>query len=56
MVNGILYGFLGAQAGPDQEDRKFDVEINFLGENWCRGEMAISPWAFFDALKKWILA
>jgi len=53
MVNGVLYGWMSAiQTG--RADRKNHVTINFLGENWCRGEMTLSLRIFFQYLKRWI--
>jgi len=54
MVNGLFYGWMCAvQNG--KADRKINLTINFLGENWCRGEVAISFKALFQHLRKWIL-
>jgi hypothetical protein len=52
MVNGILHGWLSA-FGPKKENRKINVTINFLGENWCSGEATISPKVVFHYLKRW---
>jgi hypothetical protein len=53
MVNGILYGWMSAfQTG--RIDRKIDVTVNFIGENWCRGEATFSLKGLFYQLKKWI--
>jgi hypothetical protein len=54
MVNGLLYGLTSAiDAG--KTDRKIDVTINFLGENWCRGEVIISLKMLFHHLRRWIV-
>mgnify|MGYP001056358940 CR=1 FL=1 len=54
MMNGLLYGWVsGLQTG--KGDRKIHVTINFLGENRFSGEAVISPKAFFNHLKRWIL-
>lgn len=53
MVNGVLYGWMSAlQAG--KADRKNRVTVNFLGENWCAGEMTLSLKIFFQYLRSWI--
>jgi hypothetical protein len=53
MVNGILYGWLSAiQTG--KTDRKIHVTVNFLGENWCRGEVTLSLKILFNHLRSWI--
>jgi hypothetical protein len=53
MVNGVLYGWMSAiQAG--RVDRKNRVTVNFLGENWCEGEMTLSLKIFFQYLRSWI--
>jgi hypothetical protein len=53
MVNGVLYGWMGAiQAG--RADRKNRVTVNFLGENWCEGEVTLSLKIFFQYLRSWI--
>jgi hypothetical protein len=53
MVNGVLYGWMSAiQTG--RADRKNHVAVNFLGENWCRGEMTLSLKIFFHYLRSWI--
>jgi len=30
------------------------VTVNFLGENWCTGEMTLSLKIFFQYLRSWI--
>jgi hypothetical protein len=53
MVNGILYGWASAiQTG--RENRKIQVTINFLGENWVRGEVTVSLKTLFHHFRKWI--
>ena len=53
MINGVLYGWMSAiQAG--RVDRKNRVTVNFLGENWCEGEMTLSLKIFFQYLRSWI--
>ena len=42
MLNGLLYGWLSAM-GQSSRERKFNVTVNFLGENWVSGEASISP-------------
>jgi hypothetical protein len=42
MLNGLLYGWLSAM-GQSSPERKIDVTVNFLGENWISGEASISP-------------
>jgi hypothetical protein len=53
MVNGVLYGWMSAiqTVWPDQ---KVNVTVNFLGKNWCRGEMTLSLKILFRHLRKWI--
>jgi hypothetical protein len=51
MVNGILYGWLSA-LGPKKENRKINVTINFLGENWCSGEATVSLKVAFHYFKR----
>jgi hypothetical protein len=53
MVNGMLYGWMSAfQMGG--MDRKIYLTVNFLGENWCRGEVTLSLKVLFYHLKAWI--
>jgi hypothetical protein len=54
MVNGILYGWASA-FGTAKGDKKINVTINFLGENWSSGEFIISPKILFHHLRRWIL-
>jgi len=54
MVNGLLYGWASAiETG--KVGQKINVTINFLGENWCRGELTISPKILLRHLSRWIL-
>jgi len=53
MVNGILYGWASAiQAGG--KNQKIHVAINFLGENWWRGEVTISLKILFHHFRNWV--
>ena len=53
MANGVLYGWMSAiQAG--RADRKNRVTVNFLGDNWCGGEMTLSLKILFQYLRRWI--
>ena len=53
MVNGVLYGWMSAiQAG--RADRKNRMTVNFLGDNWCGGEMTLSLKIFFQYLRNWV--
>jgi hypothetical protein len=53
MVDGILYGWMSAiQTG--MVNRRIDVTVNFLGENWCRGEITLSPKILFHHFRRWI--
>ncbi len=52
MVNGVLYGWSSA-LGLGQESRRIVLDINFCGENWCSGEVTVSPKAFFRYLLRW---
>ncbi len=53
MLNGMLYGWLSAMETA-RTDRKIYVAVNFLGENWCRGEVTLSLKKFFHHLRSWI--
>jgi len=55
MVNGILYGFASA-IGAGWRKRGWDLSINFLGQNWCRGETTVSPGLFLRHLLRFMLA
>jgi hypothetical protein len=53
MINGMLYGWMSAiQTG--RGDRKMHVTVNFMGENWCRGEVTFSIKILFHHLRSWI--
>jgi hypothetical protein len=53
MVNGILYGWVSAlQTG--KANRKIHVDVNFLGENWWRGEVVVSLKTVFHHFRSWI--
>ena len=54
MVNGILYGWLST-IDSGRGDRKINLSANFLGKNWCRGEVIVSPKTVFHHFKRWIL-
>lgn len=53
MINGVLYGWANVVRSwnPDQ---KIHLSVNFLEENWCKGEIFTSPRALFFHLRKWI--
>jgi hypothetical protein len=53
MVNGILYGWASAIQGMEK-NQKIHVAINFLGENWWRGEVTISLKILFHHFRSWI--
>jgi hypothetical protein len=53
MVNGILYG-LTSVIGTGKANRRIRVTVNFLGENWCRGEVTVSLRTLFHHLRSWI--
>jgi hypothetical protein len=42
------------QAG--RADRKNRMTLNFLGENWCEGEMTLSLKIFFQYLRSWVFS
>jgi len=46
MMNGIFFGWLTALT-PKGENRKINLTVNFLGENWCSGEATVSPKVVF---------
>jgi hypothetical protein len=52
MVNGLLYGWVSAMESTEA-GRKFNVSINFLGENRCSGEAVISVRTLLQHFKKW---
>jgi hypothetical protein len=53
MANGLLYGWMNAfrTYHPDQN---IHMTINFLGENWCRGEAVLSLKSLIYHIRKWI--
>jgi hypothetical protein len=53
MVNGVLYGWMSAFP-VGGTDGKVHLTINFLGENWCRGEVTLSLKILFHHIKMWI--
>ncbi len=53
MINGMLYGWMSAMETA-RVDRKIHVTVNFLGENWCRGEVTLSLKILFHHLRSWI--
>jgi len=53
MINGMLYGWMSAMETA-RVDPKIHVTVNFLGENWCRGEVIVSFKILFHHLRSWI--
>jgi len=53
MMNGILYGWMSA-IQTREPDRKIAITINFLGENWLKGEFTVSLKALFHHFRSWI--
>jgi len=53
VVNGVLYGWMSAFP-IGGTDRKIHLNINFVGENWCRGEVSLSLKILFHHIKTWI--
>ena len=53
MVNGVLYGWMSAFP-IGGTDRKIQLNINFVGESWCRGEVSLSLKILFHHIKTWI--
>jgi hypothetical protein len=53
MLNGILYGWMSALQ-TERAERKIHITVNFLGENWCRGEVTLSLKILFHHLRSWI--
>lgn len=51
MVNGLLYGCWSA-VETEKLCSKIDLNINFIGENWCSGEVTISPKRLFYHLRR----
>ena len=54
MVNGVLYGWMSAIQS-ERTDQKNRLTINFLNENWCKGEVILSLRIFFQTLRGWII-
>ena len=53
MINGMLYGWMSAMETA-RVDREIHVTVNFLGENWCGGEVTLSLKKLFRHLRSWI--
>jgi hypothetical protein len=53
MMNGIFYGWMSA-IQTRESDRKIAVTINFLGENWLKGEFTVSLKTLFHHFRSWI--
>ncbi len=53
MLNGILYGWMSA-VQTERAEQKIHITVNFLGENWCRGEVTLSLKILFHHLRSWI--
>lgn len=53
MVNGVLYGWMSA-FGTQKATGKIHLTVNFLGENWCRGQATLSLKALFHHIRSWI--
>ncbi len=53
MVNGILYGWMSA-AQTERAERKIRITVNFLGENWLKGEFTVSLKTLFHHFGSWI--
>lgn len=53
MMNGILYGWMSTlqTRGPD---RKIDLTVNFLGENWVKGEFRIPLRTILNHFRSWM--
>jgi len=53
MMNGILYGWMSTlqTRGPD---RKIDLTVNFLGENWVKGEFRIPIRTILNHFGSWM--
>ncbi len=54
MVNGTLYGWMSAARAAWDKDGKFDVTVNFSGENRLGGEFAISLRTLIRHFVSWI--
>jgi hypothetical protein len=53
MINGVLYGWMSA-IQTERKSPNIYVRVNFLGENWCRGEVTLSLKILFHHLRMWI--
>ncbi|MGZ3525049.1 MAG: hypothetical protein ACXU9L_09685 [Thermodesulfobacteriota bacterium] len=53
MMNGIFYGWMSV-IQTREPDRKVAVTINFLGENWLKGEFTVSLKTLFHHFRSWI--
>jgi hypothetical protein len=53
MVNGVLYGWMSAFQA-QKASGKIHLTVNFLGENWCRGQATLSLKALFHHIRSWI--
>jgi len=53
MVNGVLYGWMSAFQTQKASGR-IHLTVNFLGENWCRGQATLSLKALFHHIRSWI--
>lgn len=53
MINGVLYGWMSAlqTRGPD---RIINLSVNFSGENWLKGEVAISLRSVWHHFRSWM--
>ena len=54
MVNGILYGWMSAIQAAGKREGKMDVRVNFSGENWLKGEFAVSLKTLFHHFRSWM--
>ena len=53
MVNGVLYGWMSAFQ-TQKAGGRIHLTVNFLGENWCRGQATLSLKALFHHIRSWI--
>jgi hypothetical protein len=53
MVNGVLYGWMSTFQ-TQKAGGKIHLTVNFLGENWCRGQATLSLKALFHHIRGWI--
>lgn len=53
MINGILYGGWAVFQNQIRE-KKVHGRVNFLGQNWCKGEVSLPLKAGITHFKKWI--